>query len=122
MLRVLCLQSEREVPAYATKLHIAAFEAINSLISSASQDTLSLVEQLLPLVLSKLAATVAVPVESVEDRDRVAEHQYQLCGAYCRARSPAERSTFCPEHIVLTLCVVRSDVASHHPEAQRRPY
>jgi hypothetical protein len=57
------------------RLQAQAFEAINDAVRSASTDTLPLVGQLIPLMLTKLAATFQAPASSTDERERQSELQ-----------------------------------------------
>ncbi len=60
------------------RLQAQAFEAINDAVRSASTDTLPLVSQLIPLMLSKLASTFQTTTTSAEERERQSELQVRL--------------------------------------------
>ncbi|CAL5228954.1 g12186 [Coccomyxa viridis] len=68
--------SEQEV----ARLQAQAFEAINDSVRSASTDTLPLVAQLVPLMLTKLSSTMQTPITSVDEHERQSELQGLLCG------------------------------------------
>lgn len=57
------------------RLQAQAFEAINDAVRSASTDTLPLVAQLIPLMLTKLAQTLGANITTAEDRERQSELQ-----------------------------------------------
>ena len=59
----------------AARLQAQAFEAINDAVRSASADTLPLVGQLIPLMLSKLGATFSMPAAAPDERERQSELQ-----------------------------------------------
>ena len=63
--------SDQEV----ARLQAQAFEAINDSVRSASTDTLPLVAQLVPLMLTKLGATMQSPITSVDEHERQSELQ-----------------------------------------------
>ena len=65
----------------AARLQAQAFEAINDAVRSAGADTLPLVAQLIPLMLSKLGATLQAPPAGTEQRERQSELQARAGGA-----------------------------------------
>lgn len=70
------MQAQRQgEPAEVARLQAQAFEAINDAVRSASADTLPLVAQLIPLMLSKLGSTFQAPVNSADERERQSELQ-----------------------------------------------
>lgn len=71
-----CMQAQRQgEPQEVARLQAQAFEAINDAVRSASADTLPLVAQLIPLMLSKLGSTFQAPANSAEERERQSELQ-----------------------------------------------
>ena len=66
------------------RLQAQAFEAINDSVRSASTDTLPLVAQLVPLMLTKLGSTMQTPITSVDEHERQSE--LQVRSAYLGAQ------------------------------------
>ncbi|MEW5305276.1 MAG: hypothetical protein WDW38_005680 [Sanguina aurantia] len=60
------------------KVQMAAFEAINELVGSASRDTLDMVQHLIQVVIQNLQRTL--DPANASGKERVAEMQGQLCG------------------------------------------
>ena len=74
-----CMQAQRQgEPQEVARLQAQAFEAINDAVRSASADTLPLVAQLIPLMLSKLGSTFQAPANSADERERQSELQVHL--------------------------------------------
>lgn len=72
------MQAQRQGEAQeVARLQAQAFEAINDAVRSASADTLPLVAQLIPLMLSKLGSTFQAPANSADERERQSELQVQ---------------------------------------------
>jgi importin subunit beta-1 len=60
-------------------LRVSAYEALNMVITNAAKDTHVSVGQLLPLVISRLEGTFAMPIVSSDDREAQTELQGLLC-------------------------------------------
>lgn len=63
-----------------SNVQLAAFEAINSMVQAATQDTVDTVAQLIPMFLAEIKKTMDMPVTSGRERERQAELQSHLCG------------------------------------------
>jgi importin subunit beta-1 len=63
-----------------SNLGCAAFEAINILIQNATQDCNQLINQLVPVLISRLERTFTFQIVNQEDRENVIEQQALLCG------------------------------------------
>ncbi|EIE27283.1 ARM repeat-containing protein [Coccomyxa subellipsoidea C-169] len=74
------LDARQGEPQEVARLQAQAFEAINDAVRSASADTLPLVAQLIPLMLSKLGSTFQAPANSADERERQSELQGLLSG------------------------------------------
>ena len=71
-----CVQAQRQGSEQeVARLQAQAFEAINDSVRSASTDTLPLVAQLVPLMLTKLSSTMQTPITSVDEHERQSELQ-----------------------------------------------
>jgi importin subunit beta-1 len=77
--RGLLAASERG-DASENNLRCSAYESLNLIITNAAQDTVSQVEQLLPVILKRLEDTFSMQVVSNDDREAQRELQGLLCG------------------------------------------
>ena len=69
------LQAQKAGQEGEAQLQLQAFEAINEMVRSASADTLQTVQQLIPVVLSRLGSTFQPPSGSVPSQERLSDLQ-----------------------------------------------
>jgi len=74
------LQVADRKDANESNLRVAAFEAVSVLIQNAAPDCKNLLEQLLPTMIQRLAASFTIPVLTNEDRTLKEGMQGLLCG------------------------------------------
>jgi len=79
LLQVLLKVTEREEASEAN-LGCAAYEAINTLIQTATKDCIPLLNSLIPVLLLRLEQTFAIQIVTQEDREDANEKQALLCG------------------------------------------
>jgi len=77
--QALLTAAERE-DAADTRLRSSAYEALNEVVRCSNDDTLPLVQQLVSVMLQKLALTFQLQVTSNDAREKQAELQGLLCG------------------------------------------
>ena len=59
-----------------------AFEAINEVVRYASADTLQMVVQLIPLMITKLNQTLSLQTTTADSKERQSELQVRLSGVH----------------------------------------
>lgn len=74
------LETADRPDAGESRLRTSAYEALNEVIRTSSDETATLVGQLIPVTLDKLNGTLAAQVVSVDDREKQIEAQAVLCG------------------------------------------
>lgn len=77
--RALLATSERQ-DAGENNLRCSAYEALNTTLTNAAEDTRAQVEQLLPVILKRLEDTFMMQIVSNDDREAQIELQGLLCG------------------------------------------
>ena len=77
--RALLAASERE-DASEHNLRCSAYEALNTTLANAAEDTRTQIEQLMPIILQRLEGTFALQIVSNDDREAQLELQGLLCG------------------------------------------
>ena len=64
----------------STKLRYHAYEALNEVIRCSTKDTAGMVLEMINVIVLKLQETLAMPVQTAEDREKQNELQGLLCG------------------------------------------
>jgi importin subunit beta-1 len=100
-------------------LRASAYEAINGLIQSGAQDTLTLAQEALPLFIDRLEKTFAIQVLTADDRDLQNELQSLLCGVLqvTTQRLGEGVKPYADKLMTLFLQVFNAKSASVHEEA-----
>jgi importin subunit beta-1 len=63
-----------------THLQASAYETMNEVVRSSTDDTVQVVVQLIPVIMTKLGATLQMQILSGDDKERQSELQALLCG------------------------------------------
>jgi hypothetical protein len=75
------LQCTERLDAGENNLRCSGYEALNTVLANAAEDTKPLIEQLLPVILQRLEQSFNSPIVSNDDREAVNELQGLLCGS-----------------------------------------
>ncbi|KAH7429407.1 hypothetical protein KP509_09G046600 [Ceratopteris richardii] len=79
LIQMLLASVDRE-DAGESRLRTSAYETLNEIVRCSTEDTSSVIIQLLPVILQKLSNTIEMPVLTSEDREKQSELQGSLCG------------------------------------------
>jgi len=80
LLQGLLEAADRADNAQYTSLRSSAYEALNEVVRCSSAETSETVNQMIPLVMQKLAETFSMPAVTAFDREKQGELQGLLCG------------------------------------------
>eukprot|EP00967_Tisochrysis_lutea_P053819 scaffold67089_cov34-Tisochrysis_lutea.AAC.7 len=75
------LQCTERPDANDHNLRTSAYEALNTTLTNAAEDTLPHIEQLLPVIASRLEASFSIQIVSNDDREQLNDLQGLLCGS-----------------------------------------
>lgn len=78
-MQALLATTERE-DADESRLRASAYETLNEVVRSSTDETAPVVMHLAPMILQKLSQTLEMPILSSEDREKQNELQALLCG------------------------------------------
>ena len=100
-------------------LRVSAYEALSQVITNAAKDTHVSVSQLLPLVISRLEGTFAMPIVSSDDKEAQTELQGLLCATLqvITQKLGAQAAPHADQMMNLCLQVFASRNSSVHEEA-----
>lgn len=79
VVQALLATADRE-DAPDTHLQASAYETMNEVVRSSTDDTVQVVVQLIPVIMGKLGATLGMQILSADDKERQSELQALLCG------------------------------------------
>lgn len=79
IVQALLATADRE-DAADTHLQASAYETMNEVVRSSTDDTVQVVVQLIPVIMTKLGATLQMQILSGDDKERQSELQALLCG------------------------------------------
>lgn len=79
IIQMLLATADRE-DAGESRLRTSAYETLNEIVRCSTEDTASVIMQLLPVILQKLNNTLEMPIFSSDDREKQNELQASLCG------------------------------------------
>lgn len=79
IIQALLVTTERE-DAGDSRLRASAYETLNEIVRCSTDDTASIVAQLVPVVMQKLSSTLDMQVNSSDEREKQTEVQALLCG------------------------------------------
>lgn len=79
IIQALLITTDRE-DAGDSRLRASAYETLNEIVRCSTDDTASIVAQLLPVIMQKLGNTLDMQVNSSDDREKQTEVQALLCG------------------------------------------
>jgi len=107
----------KDVPT--NHLRVAAYEALNSLISSSALDTREHIKQVLPLIITRLEQSFQMQIVNNEDREAQNELQGLLCGVLqvITVKLETLEQPFCDQMMGLFLQVFGSKNQTVHEEA-----
>lgn len=75
------LQCTERADANENNLRTSAYEALNTTLTNAAMDTLPHIEQLLPVIASRLQASFSIQIVSNDDKETLNDLQGLLCGS-----------------------------------------
>ncbi|KAH7426527.1 hypothetical protein KP509_10G004800 [Ceratopteris richardii] len=79
IIQALLVTTERD-DAGDSRLRASAYETLNEIVRCSTEDTASIVVQLVPVVMQKLSTTLEMQVKSADDKEKQTEVQALLCG------------------------------------------
>ncbi|KAI5077587.1 hypothetical protein GOP47_0007411 [Adiantum capillus-veneris] len=79
IIQMLLAATDRE-DAGESRLRTSSYETLNEIVRCSTEDTASVIMQLLPAILQKLSNTLDMPIFSSDDREKQNELQASLCG------------------------------------------
>ncbi|GBG75999.1 hypothetical protein CBR_g21240 [Chara braunii] len=80
IVEALLATADRE-DAGETRLRASAYEALNEVVRSSTEDTDAIVVQLIPVIMDKLLKTLEMQIVSTDEREKQTELQALLCGS-----------------------------------------
>jgi importin subunit beta-1 len=113
------LQCTERPDAGERNLRCSGYEALNTVLSNAAEDTKPLIEQLLPVILQRLEQSFSLQIVSNDDREAQNELQGLLCGSLQVVTQKLQsRATPQADHMMqLFLQVFRAKNSTVHEEA-----